>query len=250
MSVERPLDLLPDYALGLLDETEAEAVRAAVAADSAAQAELVRLQDAADALLLAAEPIELPAGARDRIARGVAARIRGPHSGGAEGSPAAPTSIGVARSRRRAVPGGWQAFALASAAATLGLAVAFTVALLAWADVRDERDALRDELQVRSLELRLRGDQATGVILVESDFSGGVVRIDGLPPAPNGHHYQVWSEGPSGPVPASSFQGTGGELLVALPPLPRDMTRMFVTVEPDGTTSDTPQGPEVLATGP
>jgi hypothetical protein len=250
MSVERPLDLLPDYALGLLDEAEAEAVRAALATDPTAQAELAQLLDAADSLLLAAEPVELPEGALERITVGVAARVAAHEGDGASPPPAAPTPITAARSARRATFGGWQAFALASAAATLALAVGFTVALLAWADVRDERDSLRDELQVRSLELRLSGDQASGVILVESDFSGGVVRIDGLPPAPNGHHYQVWSEGPAGPVAASSFQGTGGQTFVALPPLPRDMTRMFVTVEPDGTTSDSPQGPEVLATGP
>jgi hypothetical protein len=248
MNAERPLDLLPDYALGLLDEDEAEAVRAAIAADPAAARELALLEDAAGALLLAAEPVDLPAGAFERITGGVAARIAAGRAPRAD-DPPAPTPISAARRTGHRVIGGWQAFALASAAATLGLAVAFTVALLAWADVQDERDALRDQLQARSLELRLHGDQASGVILVQSDFGGGVVRIEGLPPAPNGHHYQVWSEGPGGPVPATSFQGTGGEMVVALPALPRDMTRMFITIEPDGATGQAPQGPEVLATG-
>lgn len=233
MNRDQAFDLLPEYALGLLQAEEAEALERLLAADAELRAALQPLLQAAEALAHGYEEQPLPPGAADRIAAGVRARIQ----------PREPIPL-----RRPARPGTpWRLVALTSAAAVLVLAVGLAAAVIAYLDARSEADDLRAQLASRAIELPLAGDGARGAVFVASDFSFAVLRVVGLPPAPEGHHYQIWSEGPYGARSAADFEGApGGELIVRLPSLPRDMTRMFVTLEPDGAAGDRPQGPEVM----
>jgi len=234
MNRDQAFDLLPEYALGLLEPGEAEALERLLTADAELRAALQPLLQAAEALAHGYEEQPLPPGAADRIAAGVRARIQ----------PAQPTPL---RPPAPAARTPWRLVALASAAAMLVLAVGLAAAVIAYLDARSEADDLRAQLASRAIELPLAGDGARGAVFVASDFSFAVLRVVGLPPAPEGHHYQIWSEGPYGARSAADFEGApGGELIVRLPSLPRDMTRMFVTLEPDGAAGDRPQGPEVM----
>jgi len=233
MNRDQALDLLPEYALGLLEPEEAEALERLLAADAGLRAALQPLLQAAEALAHGYEEQPLPPGAADRIAAGVRARLQPPQP------------LPLRRPARAGAP--WRLVALASAAAVLVLAVGLAAAVIAYLDARSEADDLRAQLAARAIEIPLSGDGARGAVFVASDFSFAVLRVVGLPPAPEGHHYQVWSEGPYGARSAADFEGApNGELIVRLPALPREMTRMFVTLEPDGAAGDRPQGPEIL----
>lgn len=240
MKHEQASELLADFAIDLLEPDEAAAVRAHIEQCAECRAELQVYLQAGDALAVAVEPVALAAGGAERIAAGVAARIA------AAREPSRPALRTVERTQ--GVPRHWRTLALASAAAVLVLAVGLAVAVNGWISAEDEADRYARELRARALELPLQGDGARGVIYVSSDFKSGVARFTGLPPAPADHHYQVWSEGPFGERSATDFVGKEGDLFVELPELPTDMTRMFVTIEPDGATGERPTGPEVLTT--
>lgn len=232
MNPEKARELLPDYALGLLEPDEAAELEVLLAADPSLRAELQPFLQAGEALAHGYIEEPLPPGAAERIAAGVRARL------------AAPQPISLRPAPRAVAP--WRLVAIASAAAVLVLAVGLAAAVIAYLDARSEADDLRAQLASRAIELPLAGDGARGAVYVSSDFSFAILRIVGLPEAPEGHHYQIWSEGPYGARSAADFEGANGELIIRLPSLPRDMTRMFVTLEPDGAPGDRPQGPEVM----
>jgi hypothetical protein len=233
MKHEAAQDLLADFALGLLDYQDEAAVQAHIEGCGDCRGDLQLFLQAGEALAFAPTTVELPAGTAGRIAAGVRARLDPPH----------PQTL-----RSNVIIGPWRNLALGAAAAVFLLAVGLTAVTMAWLDARDEADRLEGQLAARAIELPLSGDSATGTIYVAADFTSGVARFTGLGKAPTQHHYQVWSEGPGGATSAADFTGSEGELLVRLPELPRDMTRMFVTIEPDGATGKTPSGPEVLST--
>lgn len=240
MEHSQAIDLLADYAIDLLETDGAAGVRAHLEGCAECRAELQVYLQAGDALAIGVEPVPLAAGAEERIAAGVRTRIQAAEV-------ASRPSLQVVP-RTDVVPQQWRTMALASAAAVLALAVGLAIAVNGWIGAQDDADRLTQELRARALELPLSGDDAQGTIYVSSDFKSGVARFTGLPPAPAEHHYQVWSEGPFGERSAADFVGRDGDLLVELPELPNDMTRMFVTIEPDGATGDRPTGPEVLTT--
>jgi anti-sigma-K factor RskA len=233
-------ELLADFAIDLLEPEEAAAVRAHVEGCAECRADLQVYLQAGDALALGVEPVALAPGAEERIAAGVRARITAPQAVSGQPLQVVP--------RTDVVPRQWRTMALASAAAVLVLAVGLAISVNGWIGAQDDADRLTQELQARALELPLTGEGAQGTIYVSSNFKSGVAHFTGLPPAPAEHHYQVWSEGPFGERSATDFVGQAGDLLVELPELPNDMTRMFVTIEPDGATGDRPTGPEVLTT--
>lgn len=242
MTHDEAREALSEYALGLLEADEAESVAAHIRGCDDCEAEVREYLIAADALAIAAEPVELPAGMMERIASGVRAAV-------AEAEAAPEERIIMLPSRVVTAPQSdpWRRFALVAAAAFAVMAIGMGWSLFQWQDARDEADRLEGQLASRAIELPLAGDGATGTIFVRSDFAGGWAVIEGLGEAPNNHHYQVWSEGPDGFRAATDFKGEEGAVVVALPQLPADMTRMFVTVEPDGVTNATPSGPEVMS---
>ncbi len=240
MKHDRAIELLADFAIDLLEPDEETAVRAHVEQCAECRAELQVYIQAGDALAVGVEPVALAAGGAERIAAGVRSRMA------AAREPARPSLRIVERTP--GVPHHWRTMALASAAAVLVLAVGLAVSVNGWISAEDQADRYAQELRARALELPLEGEGAQGVIYVSSNFKSGVARFSGLPPAPADHHYQVWSEGPFGERSATDFVGQEGDLFVELPELPTDMTRMFVTIEPDGATGERPTGPEVLTT--
>lgn len=242
MTHDQVQDLLADFALELLDEGEEREVRAHLDTCPDCRHDLQPYLQAGEALALAPEETPMPAGAAERIEAGVRDRIR------LQGAP--PREMrGAGGGGGSLVMGPWRSIALGAAAAVLLLAVGLTGVTIAWLDARDDVGRLEGQLAARAIELPLSGEGASGTIYVASDFKSGVARFVGLEPAPAQHHYQVWSEGPDGAKSAADFVGgTNGELLVRLPELPKTMTRMFVTIEPDGATGDRPTGPEVMST--
>jgi hypothetical protein len=233
MTHEQAQELLADFALGLLDSGEHAAVQAHVQDCGECRADLQEFLRAGEALAIAPLEAELPFGAAERIAAGVRAKL----------DPRRPQGV-----PSNVIVGPWRNIALGAAAGVFLLAVGLTAVTIAWLDARDEADRLEGQLAARAIELPLMGDGVSGTIYVASNFASGVARFTGLAEAPAQHHYQLWSEGPYGAKSAADFTGSNGELLVQLPELPKEMTRMFVTLEPDGATGAAPTGPEVLST--
>lgn len=240
MNHNQAQELLADFALDLLEADEAAQVESHVAGCDVCRADLQVFLQAGEALAISPAPAELPPGTEARIAAGVRERIAT--------LPRTPSNVTPLQVKTRVIPGPWRAIAVGAAAAALLLAIGLTAVSMAWLDARDDRDRLEGQLAARAIELPLSGQGASGVIYVAADFKSGVATFAGLAPAPAQHHYQVWSEGPYGAQSAADFAGSNGTLLVPLPELPKEMTRMFVTIEPDGATSQAPTGPEVLST--
>lgn len=228
-----PRDLATTLALGI--EDDGRAAVDALDASPEARAAYRRAREVSQALALGWDDVPPPEGLEARMVAAVSREIAlrtAPH----------PAVVPIRRERPS-----WRPIALAAA----GLAVIFgglaAATGAAWLSDRDEARDLRAQLTARSIQLDLRGE-ASGTIFVSKDFSGGVIVVRGLPAAPGGHHYEVWSHGPDGTVAATSFAVRGDEAVAALPALPRTMTRMFVTLEPDGASTAAPTGAELLAT--
>jgi Anti-sigma-K factor rskA len=234
MPDDEHLDALAEAALNLANPAEVRSARARAAGDPSLAAELALLDEAAEALALGWDDADAPPGLEERVLAAVRRQTG-----------RAPAPMAHFPRQRTA---SWRAIALAAAGLALVLAAGFVTSMLAWRDARDERDGLRAALQARSLQLELAGLTGHGTIYVNRDFSGGIATLSGIGPAAAGHHYQIWSEGPAGPVAASTFTVVSETTLVMLPALPQTMTRMFVTVEPDGAPADRPSGAEVLST--
>ncbi|WBL34975.1 hypothetical protein O0235_09225 [Tepidiforma flava] len=236
MNREQALELLPEYALGLLEPAEAAEVERLLAADPALRAELQPFLQAAEALAHGYDDVRpCPAGAADRIAAGVTApgssrrppspSPRLPRRPGPRGAPSpSPLAARCPRPRRRPR---CRRHRLPRCA-------------------RRRRQPPRPARQPRHRTPAQRSTApaapSTSPPTSPSPSSASSVS----PRRPEGHHYQIWSEGPYGARSAADFEGASGELIVRLPSLPRDMTRMFVTLEPDGAAGDRPQGPEVM----
>lgn len=254
MNRERALELLPDFALDLLDDAEAAELRALIDNDPELRGELQVYLQAGEALSFGGAEPEVPAEVQERIAAGTRAKIAALQAAGGASdiaTPSAPIPFPqrAAEPSAKVITGPWRAIAVAAAAASFVLAIGLVAVAFAWLDARDDVDRLEGQLAARAIELPLSGEGVSGTIYVAANFQSGVARLSGLPPAPAEHHYQLWSEGPFGSRSAADFIGTEeGELLVELPALPNDMTRMFVTIEPDGATGEEPTGPEVMST--
>lgn len=238
MDFDRARGLLPDYALGLLDEDEAAEVEAWLARSEELRDEVKVYSEAGEALLLGVEPAQLDAETLGRLTAGVRSRIdeegRHPDRPGRGNTPGASAPRRMGRYR-----------ALAAIAAVFVVGVGLAIVLATWNGGDSEPGA---NLVDTALQLPLHGDSGEGRIYVSADFGSGVAYFPDLPPAPNEHHYALWSDGPGGPQKAASFQGEGDELYVSLAALPREMTRMYVTVEADANPPALPTGPEVLST--
>jgi len=252
MNRERAFELLPDFALDLLEEDEAAELRAFIEQDAEARRELQHYLQAGEALAFGGPPPSAPADVQARIAAGTRAKIaamQAPPASRVSSSAPIPFPAQQDRPTARIIAGPWRAIAVGAAAAAFVMAIGLVAVAFAWLDARDDVDRLEGQLAARAIELPLSGEGVSGTIYVASNFESGVARLNGLPPAPAEHHYQLWSEGPFGSRSAADFVGTEeGELLVELPALPNDMTRMFVTIEPDGATGQEPTGPEVMST--
>jgi hypothetical protein len=210
-------DLIAARAMGGLEPEESAAADAAAAADPDLAREL-RLHRATVARLEhALPPAPPPEGLFDRILADVA-----------DPTPAAVGPAPRARRRRRLLVLGLGGGAVAVATAAL-------IAVAPWHG---------SAAPVAQAVLAAPG--VTGEARLYDDHV--VVRLDGLGPAPAGHHYQVWvlpkgSQTMESVVPITAANGTA---TVSAPlPGPGPYAAVDVSIDPDGATATEP-GPSVV----
>jgi anti-sigma-K factor RskA len=123
--------------------------------------------------------------------------------------------------------------------------------------LRREEAALRQ--QVAALELlrdpatrvvELRGSTSPAAVarLIWNDNAGGHLLVSGLPPAPEGKAYELWTLGGAAPRPAGVFQvDASGRAAHRVEPVSGELPRGFaVTLEPAAGVP-APTGPIVMA---
>jgi len=181
-------------------------------------------------------------------------------------------------SRPRTSRGRWIRWAIGTAAAAVA-AAAFTAGMVASryearlgllarqaAEVRDqvrrEQAALRDEVTAARAMNDLLRDPATRVIALNAlpaapnasgrvvwhEKAGGRLYVTGLPPAPGGKTYELWTIAGATPRPAGTFDvDQAGRGIRAVAPVEDGPVKVFaITLEPAGGVP-APTGPMVLA---
>lgn len=150
-----------------------------------------------------------------------------------------PTPIRAVRRRGRLLT------MLAAAASVIGIAAAGVFGGLAW---QSEREL--DQMEQRLSEAGVRGGEMAEVLhaddariihrtqggakataIVSEQVGKAVFMADRMPDVPSDHVHQVWAIGPDGP---SSMGVMTGQRMPIVQPLPREVTQLGVTVEPDG----------------
>lgn len=221
LSHAEAVDLAPLFVLGALEPDEAAAVRAHVAGCPEPHPELEELGGVVPYLLEEVEPLEPPAGLRDRILAAAAADLaaRADRAAAADVVPAGswPGPVIAAGTRFRPTllsrSVDW-AFRIAAAVAILAL-VGWNVSLQGRVD--EAEAARRDlaavvELAAREGSLRavLAGSGVTGLAAVAPD---GTVRLalSGLAPTSGSEVYTAWAIAGEGaaPVPIGDLRLTG-----------------------------------------
>jgi anti-sigma-K factor RskA len=244
------------YAVGALDGDELVRFEAHLREGCATCEALVR--DSQEALAASARTLPAaipPAHVRDALVRRVQASAR-------------------PRARRfRWVPWavGTAAAALAAAAFTAGMVAARYEARMGEVarqtarvrdEVRREQALLREEIASARAVAELLRDPATRVValtglpgapqasgrVVWHEKAGGRLYVTGLPPAPAGKTYELWTIAGATPRPAGTFDvDAGGRAVRPVAPAEDGPVKVFaVTLEPAGGTQ-APTGPMVLA---
>jgi anti-sigma-K factor RskA len=150
----------------------------------------------------------------------IRSQVEREHTGGA-------TVVELPRRRRRT-----PLVATGSALAAAAAAVAITLA--ATGDSGLGEPALRTAIAPHG-EAELTGDAE----LFRPAEAGGVLVVDlaGVPPAPSGHHYEVWvlPEGSEAMIAVGTFTPTGANVRLELPlPLPGEYAAVDISLEENG----------------
>lgn len=225
-----PIDELPAYALGCLEESELQAVEQHLAVCAECRTEVARLRDAAANLALSVEQVE-PA---PQLKSAILARV-------------APVKT-PARSKNF---GNWMrnlqpAWGVAAFAMIVLLVVSN---LILWNQVRTLTQTTPvSNFQVVSLAGTGPAEAARGVMIVTENGRFGTLVVDALPELDKEQQYQLWlildGQRTSGGVFSVDSWGYGA--LVIRAPLPLDAYSDFgVTIEPAGG-SPAPTGDKVL----
>lgn len=250
------LDALPAYALGALEGEELQALAAHLATGCpTCAAELAALQADCGLLAESAEPIEPPAGARERLLAAVAAP--------ATALPRRPRWLPAAAAVAVLLLGAssWWGLRQQSRAAALEaerarLAGELSAAQARLALVEAERAEMVRQLSIvggtdlRQVQLAgLEGAPgAAGRAFVDARSRRALFYASGLPALPADRSYQLWMIAGGTPVPAGVFTpGTRGEARLVVDRVPEVDTidAWAVTVEPAGGLP-APSGPMVL----
>lgn len=235
---EDPRDLLGAYALGTVDAQEAVAVRALLAQDAAAEAELAELLAAVSVLPDLADPLEPPVGLRDRLAATALANLP---AGAGPASPPAPHVVpgNVVRPR----PALWQrASVWATAAAALLLV---SLGLLFWnMQLRGELNAF-PPAETMALAPTDMAPNASGQVKYMPREGLLMLEVRDLPPLPEGYVYEVWLIGEEGPVPAGVFDAASAQHAVVADRA--QFTTLALTMEPGPMGTAAPTG-DIYAT--
>jgi anti-sigma-K factor RskA len=253
------LELLPAYALGSLDDDEAEQVGRHLSSCAICQAELREYEAVAGAIPLAVTQIDPSPELRNRLMRSqqVQEQIgRSPPAGepvDAAGERAAQTP-GVQQdawwqTARRGVRNWFRGSAWRPVLALIILALVASNILL-WQGTRSgggnpswRRVALTGSDAV---------PDARGIIYISPDGQNGTLIVNGLPALGEEQQYQLWlildGQRDSGAVFSVNLDGYRGQQIEAPRPL-RDYGAFGVTIEPAGG-SPGPTGQRVLASDP
>ncbi len=193
------------YVLGALEPTEAEAFRRHLESCPACQEEVAALQQAADALPMAAPQYSVSPRLRRRIMRSVRADRRRPQT------TTQPLRAALARPR-------WLAAGGAVAAAVVATVLALSVGG-----------------GTRLIPAQLAGISGSAQFRLSGDH--GELVVHHISPPPRGHVYEVWMKRPGqAAVPANVLFGATptGSSYVALPGSMRGVSLVMVTPEPAG----------------
>ena len=256
MSDERLLELLPGYALGVLDGEDRDYVQSNLPRDADARTQLAAFEEVVGRLGLLAAPVEPSSALRAKVLRAV-----GPST------PATSAARATVKPVARTHAATWLALAAALVCA-VGLlvmrmqrdqarreaAAAMARAETAEAQVRETLAELEQTRVHLARELALRGllgrpdtrlvslgglpaaPSARARVVFDSATREAMLLASGLNRAPEGKAYQVWVIAPGiAPVPAGLFQtDADGRALFRLPDV-AEVTKVktfAVTVEP------------------
>lgn len=224
MSHARIRDRLPDFALDLLERDAADEVEEHIPRCEACHAEVRLYAQAAAALTLRTPPPQLGEGVLERIAAHVTD----------EAAAALPTSA-VAASRGSG--NGWRVLAFVLGFCVILFAGIAGAAGVGWYQARNEADSATDTASKRAIQLELKGGegiQVQGLAFLSTDYSGGVVSIDGLPQLSGSEQlYVLWSQSPTATRNLRPFNTSrDGKALISFGSTPRKDGHLFITREP------------------
>jgi anti-sigma-K factor RskA len=227
------LDLLPAYALGSLEASEADLVEEHLLSCWICRAESTTFQEVAEQLSFAA-PASVPSpGLKDRLLQRVQV---------ARPQPRVPV---------RATPGPWLERLLPVwGLASLGLIIALAAFSLSLWQRLNQLEFITAPGGMRAIPLSTAdaASNATGFVLVGADGRNGAVVVDGLPPLDEGQQYQLWlirdGERTSGAVFSTDQESYGGTRIKVAGSL-LEYSAVDVTIEPTGGSPE-PTGALVL----
>ncbi|WP_054033080.1 anti-sigma factor [Desulfatitalea tepidiphila] len=238
MSNHHPVDLLPAYALGSLEDREREIVLHHLRACTDCREKLILFQNTADQLAFGSPPVRPPESIRRRLLAHL----------GVERS--TPRSVSWLQRRVAAWPRAMTASALSGLIFVIVLGLS---TLLLWQ--RIDRSAIIDLDDVRLEDVRQVWLQATaeatgasGILVFSPDKSRALLMVDALKPLQPQYQYQLWliknGRRVSGGVFSVSDEGMAGIVVAADRPL-TDFDGLGVTVEPFGGSPE-PTGKKML----
>ncbi|CAN5365161.1 hypothetical protein BH23CHL1_BH23CHL1_23560 [soil metagenome] len=216
-TIEDPLDELELYVLDLLDDDEHEQVEARIAGSDELRRRVRELRGTLGSLAFTLEPMEPPAGLRERIQEQARAE-----SGPLRLVPAAEEHAEEPTSLFNSMPWVWAAAAV--------FALALVGALVFAAD-----DGL-GELEVYPVATTDASAGAVGQVRVRQGAQQATLDLTGLQSPPPGQVYQVWMiEAEGAPIPNVTFvPDANGEAHLIVRGNLNDAQIIAVTTEPPG----------------
>lgn len=234
------VDVAGAYVLDALAEDEAVAFEAHLRACPECRAEVEELRQVVDILPLAVDPVEPPAGLRDRILTGVRAPEAAPPLSVLHGG-AQSRSAGRWRSRLRE-PVTWVA----------GVAAAAIIGLGVWNVTLQQQE--HSQLPSSVAALLAQGARSwpvagtsvdpsvTGSLIQPKHNRDAILVLAGLPQTPSNKVYQVWLMRGNAPTSAGTFSasGSGTQVFYLIHPATGfQLTAMTVEPAPHGSAGPT-----------
>ncbi|HJW89673.1 MAG TPA: anti-sigma factor [Anaerolineales bacterium] len=237
--VDPVLELVPAYALGCLDEDEAQRVQEHLGDCAACRAELQTYREVANQLAYSVKQIDPPA----RVKTSLMARV-------AKSSATQVNQRTLGESGFKSILERLSGTAPIWAVASLVLVLALVASnVFLWSQVRDLRAALAVTLQVVSLQGSEAAPGAAGLLVISRDGEHGTLVVDDLPVLDETQQYQLWliwdGERSSGGVFSVRDDGYGS-LWISAPKALDSYSAFGITIEPEGG-SPQPTGVRVLA---
>jgi anti-sigma-K factor RskA len=216
------IDLLPGFALGILDEQETESVLEHLVVCDSCRLELSSYQEVTHCLGLASPLVEPPASLKDKVLMNIP-----PIS---EAFPKIPTRQAVVDR------GGFVTrylFSWRGLVAFFILALIFSNALLLRQNIQQK--AAQTNFTLVKMVGTGTDTGASGVLLVSQDGKDGTLVVSGLKPLDSAHEYQLWlinlDQRTSGGVFKVSEDGYGSLWVYSEKPL-NSFSQFGVTIEP------------------